>query len=138
MNQFRLEPVVITGVGVLACNGIGREAFWNALENGRSGRGMIDRVDTEKFPCKIGGQLWDFDPRDFISSGTIKRWHRAVHQSVAAARLALDDAAFEAAGYRPDRVPVGIGTSVGSPDHAEGGSRQGHERHGRGNGDKWG
>lgn len=130
MNQFRLEPVVITGVGVLACNGIGREAFWNALENGRSGIGMIDRFDTEKFPCKIGGQLWDFDPRDFISSGTIKRWHRAVHQSVAAARLALDDAAFEAAGYRPERVAVGIGTSVGSPDETYEGYREVYESQG--------
>ena len=56
MKPFCLEPIVVTGMGVLACNGIGREAFWDALKNGESGIGPIDRFDTENFPCKIGGQ----------------------------------------------------------------------------------
>ncbi len=116
MGSYTLEPVVVTGVGVLACNGIGRQAFWDALQNGASGIGMIDRFDTSNFPCKIGGQLWDFNPHDFVSKSTIKRWHRAVHQSVAAARLALEDAAFDSGTYASERIAVAIGTSVGSPD----------------------
>lgn len=130
MKPFCLEPVVITGIGVLACNGIGREAFWEALKNGESGIGFIDRFDTEKFPCKIGGQLWDFDPLDFVNKATVRRWHRAVHQSVAATRLAMDDSDFEKAGYDPERVAVGIGTSVGSPDETYAGYREVYETQG--------
>ncbi len=65
MNRA-LEPVVVTGIGVLACNGIGREAYWDALANGRSGIRTIDRFDPEPFPCRIAGQLWDFNPEDFM------------------------------------------------------------------------
>lgn len=111
-----LEPVVVTGIGVLACNGIGREAFWDALANGRSGIRTIDRFDPEPFPCRIAGQLWDFDPEDFMRKGEVKRWHSHVHQAIASSQLAMDDAEFEAAHYTPERVAVGFGTSVGTPD----------------------
>lgn len=116
MNPLNPQPVVITGVGVLACNGLGREAFWDALEQGRSGIGYIDRFDTSEMPCHIGGQLWDFDPHDFLSKANVKRWHRVVHQSVAATRFAIDDAGFDPCPYAAERVAVGIGTSVGNLD----------------------
>lgn len=107
---------VITGIGVLACNGMGREAFWDALEQGKSGIRRLDRFDTGDFPCKIAGQLWDFDPNQFISKADIKRWNRTVHQAVAASKMAVDDCDFTSANYDANRVAVGIGTSIGSPD----------------------
>jgi 3-oxoacyl-[acyl-carrier-protein] synthase II len=110
------RPAVVTGIGVLACNGIGRGAFWDALANGRSGIRFIDRFDTSDMPCHIAGQLWDFNPLDFISKANHKRWHRAVHQSIAAAKLAVSDAEFDPCPYDHDRIAVGIGTSVGNPD----------------------
>ncbi len=116
MRPVTPQPAVITGIGVLACNGIGREAFWGALEAGRSGIRFIDRFDTSEMPCHIAGQLWDFNPLDFISKANHKRWHRAVHQSIAAAKLAIDDAGFEPCPYTNERVAVGVGTSVGNPD----------------------
>jgi len=111
-----VDRIVITGAGILACNGIGLPAFWDSLERGKSGIGLITRFDTSPFPCHIGGQLWDFNPEDFLSKADIKRWHSHVHQSVACARLAYDDAEFAKAGYAPERVAVGFGTSVGAPD----------------------
>lgn len=116
MRPHSPRPAVITGIGVLACNGTGREAFWTALEQGKSGIRFIDRFDTSDMPCHIAGQLWDFNPADFISKANLKRWHRAVHQSIAAAKLAIEDAAFDPCPYESDRVAVGIGTSVGNPD----------------------
>ncbi len=111
-----LNPVVATGAGVLACNGIGREAFWRALREGKSGINTVDRFDVEPYPCKIAGQLWDFDPNDFLVRSDVKRWHRATHQALAAAQLAVDDAGLTTAGYEPERIAVGVGTSVGSLD----------------------
>ncbi|MEK7795695.1 MAG: beta-ketoacyl synthase N-terminal-like domain-containing protein, partial [Candidatus Hydrogenedentota bacterium] len=112
------DRTLITGVGVLACNGIGREAFWDALVNGKSGIGIINRFDPEEFPCKIAGQLWDFNPDDWLKKADVKRWHRPVHQALAAAEMAVKDAELETAGYAPERIAVGIGTSVGSLDES--------------------
>ncbi len=110
--------VAITGAGVLASNGLGRRAYWSALEAGESGVRHLDRFDPEPFPCRIAGQLWDFDPADFIPRRDVRRWHRHVHQAVAAARLAVDDAELAAAGYEAERIATGFGTSVGSPNEA--------------------
>ena len=108
--------IVITGIGVLAPNGMGRTRFWQALENGESGIRRLDRFDASDIPCRIAGQLWDFDAHDFMSKADVKRWHRVVHQAVAAARFAVDDSEFENSGYDPERVAVGIGTSISSRD----------------------
>ena len=42
--------VVITGIGVLAANGIGKEAFWNSLLAGESGIGPITQFDADDLP----------------------------------------------------------------------------------------
>ncbi|MFP6583938.1 MAG: beta-ketoacyl-[acyl-carrier-protein] synthase family protein [Candidatus Hydrogenedentota bacterium] len=108
--------IVITGIGVLAPNGIGRAEFWDALENGRSGIRLLDRFDPLDLPCRIAGQVWDFDPHQYLSKANVKRWHRVVHQSVAATKLAMEDAQFDDAGYDLERVAVAIGSSVSDRD----------------------
>lgn len=110
--------VVITGLGVLACNGLGREAYWKALEAGQSGIRQLDRFDVSEFPCRIGGQLWDFNPEDFMKRSEVRNWHRHVHQAVACAKLAVEDAELAKARYDGERVAVAIGTSIGSPNEA--------------------
>lgn len=101
---------------MLSSNGLGRETYWNALANGVSGIGPITRFDASQFPCQIGGELKDFNPEDFMPKSQVRNWHRHTHQSVAAARMAIADAEFATAGYDPERIAVGIGTSVGSPN----------------------
>lgn len=110
------KSVVVTGLGVLACNGLGREAFWNAIKEGRSGIRLIDRFDASDLPCRIAGQLWDFNPEDFMRKSEVRNWDRHVHQAVATAKLASDDAELGKANYDPDRVAVAVGTSIGSPN----------------------
>lgn len=111
-----LQPIVITGFGILACNGLGRAAFWDSIKNGRSGIRRIERFDPSEFPCQIGGELWGFNAADFMRRAEVKRWHRHVHQAVASAKLAAEDADLSKAGYDPERIAVGFGTSVGAPD----------------------
>lgn len=115
---MQLEPVVITGLGILASNGIGREAYWDALKAGRSGIRRVERFDVSALPCQIAGQLWDFNPEDYMKKSIVKHWHRHVHQAVAGARLAVQDAALNEAGYAPERIAVSVGTSIGCPDEA--------------------
>ncbi|MCL4692511.1 MAG: beta-ketoacyl-[acyl-carrier-protein] synthase family protein [Candidatus Hydrogenedentes bacterium] len=110
------RTVVITGFGILACNGLGRKAFWNSLREGKSGIRRIERFDPAPFPCQIAGELWGFDAHDYLKKADVKRWHRYVHQAVASAKLAAEDALLAEAGYEPERIAVGFGTSAGAPD----------------------
>lgn len=112
------EAIVITGLGVLSPIGIGREAFWKGLEEGRNGIRRLDRFDASDLPCQIAGQLWDFNPEDFMKKSDVRRWHRHVHQALASARLAVEDADFASADYDSERIAGGFGTSVGSPNEA--------------------
>lgn len=112
------SPIVITGLGVLGCNGIGRASFWDALRTGRSGITPIMRFDASDLPCRIAGQLLGFNPADFMSRTTVKRWFQHVHQAIASARLAVNESELDRAGYDPTRVSVAFGTSVGSPNEA--------------------
>jgi 3-oxoacyl-[acyl-carrier-protein] synthase II len=137
-NPFETTPpkwtpgssVVITGVGVLTCNGLGRKAFWEALQQGKSGIRTIDRFDPSPFPCQIAGQLWDFNPEDFMRKSQVRHWYRHVHQAIASSRLAVEDSEFASAGYDPERVASGFGTSVGSPNEAYGAAQETFETHG--------
>lgn len=112
------DGIVVTGLGVLSCNGLGRKAFWQALQDGRSGIRRLQRFDASEFPCQIAGELWDFHPEDFLKKSDVRHWNRHVHQAVACAQLAVQDAELAAAGYDPERVAVAVGTSIGSPDEA--------------------
>ena len=110
------QSIVITGIGVLACNGIGRQAFWDAIKAGRSGIGPIERFDASNLPCQIAGELRDFNPEDFMPKRIVRTWCRHVHQALACSRLAVDDAELSNAGYSSERIATGIGTSVGGPN----------------------
>ena len=58
--------VVITGLGIVAPNGIGKEEFWNACVKGSSGVSRISSFDVSSFPIKIAGEIKNFDPTPYI------------------------------------------------------------------------
>lgn len=84
--------VVITGIGVVAPNGVGKEAFWDSLYHGRSGVRYITLFDTTGLPTNIAGEVTDFEPTLFMPERFVRERGRASHLGVAAARLALLDA----------------------------------------------
>src|SRR5881227_3968655 len=63
MNSER--RVVITGLGVITPVGNDLETFWKSLVEGKSGIGRIQTFDTANYDCKIGGEVRDFDPKNF-------------------------------------------------------------------------
>src|SRR4051794_1761607 len=63
-----MRRVVVTGVGVVAPNGVGREAFWNACLNGRSGVGPLRTFDGSNHPVKVAAEVHDFDVMPFVPS----------------------------------------------------------------------
>lgn len=92
---MRNRRVVITGLGAVAPNGIGKEAFWQALIEGRSGIGRITRFDPSKYSSQVAGEVKDFDPLKYMSRKEAEGMGRATQFAVAAARMALDDAGLD-------------------------------------------
>lgn len=105
--------VVVTGLGAVTPAGMGVPAFWENLLAGRSGIDRITYFDTTDFPCKVAGEIPEFDPADFMDRKAARRMGRFSQLMVAAAREALDDAAFDPERADRDRVGVLIGNGGG-------------------------
>jgi len=85
--------VGITGLGIMAANGIGLTDFWDTLERGESGIGPITCFDPEGMKCQIAGEVSDFDPEYWIPPEfKPRRMSRGSQFAVTAARLAIEDA----------------------------------------------
>jgi 3-oxoacyl-[acyl-carrier-protein] synthase II len=109
--------VVITGIGVVAPNGIGKQAYWDSLVSGKSGVDWITEFDTDPYPCKVAAKVQDFNPGDFVNPRRAKQWGRFSQFAVAAARLALEDSSLRISQESPDRVLICIGNAMnGSGD----------------------
>jgi 3-oxoacyl-[acyl-carrier-protein] synthase II len=87
--------VAITGIGCLAPNGNGREAFARALAEGVSGVGRISLFDPEGLPATIAGELKGFDPAAHVGAKDIRHVSRAVPMAIAASAEALSDAGID-------------------------------------------
>ena len=103
--------VVITGLGVVAPNGVGKSSFWNALKEGRSGVRKITRFDPSPFPTQFAGEA-DFDPKEFISHKQLKRMDRTSHLAVSAAKMAVEDGNLKIKDENRERIGVIIGTAM--------------------------
>ncbi|MBN1268494.1 MAG: beta-ketoacyl-[acyl-carrier-protein] synthase family protein [Kiritimatiellae bacterium] len=113
--------VAVTGLGVLAANGNGVEAFWRSLVKGQSGIGPITFFDASALPCRIAGEVKNFRPEDYFD-GEFKprRLARFTQLVLAATRMAFDDARLD----RNDLllaapIPIVLGVSTSAVDVIE-------------------
>lgn len=112
--------VVITGLGVVSPVGIGHQDAWNALLTGQSGVSHISHFDPDAFSLevKIAAEVKGFDINNFYSDkrkvgSMLKEMDRVTLFAMAAAKLALEDAAFDIRKTNAERVGTFIGTGVG-------------------------
>jgi len=108
--------VVITGMGVVAPNGIGIDNFWDSLVHGRSGVRKITHFDASSYPSQIAAEVPDFNPTDYMDPKTAKRLGRFAHFALAAAQMAVEDSGINFNREDPYRVGVYIGTAMGGED----------------------
>lgn len=113
--------VVITGIGVLAPNGIGVDAFWESLLAGRSGIGPITLFDASEYKSRIAGEVKNFDPMDYIEAELKpQRWARHTQLAYAATMMALTDSGLDPNDLKlPSPTPVIIGVSTSGIDIIE-------------------
>ena len=104
--------VVITGLGVIAPNGIGKDTFWQNLVAGKSGIDYITAFDPSPYPCHVAGEVRDFDPKAFMTARRAKTMGRFSQFAVAATRLALEDAKVNIDTTLSSSTSIFYGTSI--------------------------
>ncbi len=108
-----MRRVVITGLGPVSPIGNGKETYWKALKEGRNGIAPIKQFDVEGYPVTFGAEADDFDPTRWLDKKEVRRSDRVIHFAVAAADLAVKDAALEVSDVDPYRFGVYIGSGQG-------------------------
>jgi 3-oxoacyl-[acyl-carrier-protein] synthase II len=111
--------VVVTGIGPVTPIGIGKEAFWEGLRTARSAVRRVTRFDPSPFRSHVAAEVDGFDPHLWVDPRRAKRLDRCSLFSLAAARLALDDAGIGLEGEDPDRIGAMMGTALGGVSYAE-------------------
>jgi len=118
MSQTSPRDVVITGIGIFSPLGIGRDAFWSSIADGRTGLKRVELLSYVGTPGCIGGEVSDFNDE------TTKKQHlktlrkslkvmcREIQMGVAAALQAMEDAGLAPGAVAPERIGVGFGANL--------------------------
>lgn len=117
-----MRRAVITGMGVISPNGIGKENFCRAVLAGRSGVKRITRFDASELPVQIAGEVSDFDEHAWLSAYERKNVSRIVPLAIAASTEALTDAGIDPAALSLDEqreIAVIMGSGGGAQDFSE-------------------
>lgn len=116
---IKRRRVVVTGLGVVAANGIGKDRFGDSLVSGESGITRISSSDDCELPCPVIARVKDFDVSRYIDRRNRYRdklMSRVSQFAVASAQMALDDAGIAADNLDPLRTGICYGTTTGKPD----------------------
>jgi len=112
--------VVVTGIGVVAPTGIGKEAFWEGIKNGKNCVDRISSFDPSSLPSQIAAEAKEFDPLDYYESEKeVKRADRSAHLAFAAAFEAIKDSEIKINDGNRKKIGVLIGTGIGGLGYAE-------------------
>jgi len=106
--------IVITGIGCVSPLGHNLAETWAAMKEGRCGIGAITQIDAEPFPCKIAGEVRDFDSTPFFNAPKdARRSDRFIEFAVAASRMASDQAGLTDGSFDPTRIGTMVGSGIG-------------------------
>jgi len=118
---MRDDRIVISGLGALSPNGVGREHYFAALAAGRSGVRNITQFDASSLPCRVAGEV-DFDLTSWIDAKNLKHVGRVVPMAIAATDEALRDAKLDPAAMTLEErrnIGVMLGSGGGAIEFSE-------------------
>ena len=115
-----MERVVITGMGLVTPVGLGTEATWQSLTQGKSGVGPITQFEANsEYPTRIAAEVKDFDPSLYVEKKKLKELTRFIPFSLAATKMAIADAQLELSDEEREGVGVYIGVGLGGLENLE-------------------
>jgi len=105
------DDVVITGMGVVSPIGIGLDAFWASLREGRSGVRTLDQFAECR--VKFGGEVQDFDPKRYVKPRkSLKVMCREIQLAYAACAMAIEHAGLDIQAGERNRLGVVLGSEM--------------------------
>ena len=105
MEKMNNDKIVITGMGAVTPIGIGVDAYWNALVEGRTGVAEITSFDTTDLPVKIAAMVKDFNAADYMDRKLAREMEPFMQYGFVSADEALRDGSDH-------RVDAGSGTAA--------------------------
>lgn len=117
-----VRRVVVTGIGAVSPNGVGREAFWRATREGMSGVRRIGRFDPSGLSVQIAGEVPGLDVEAWVEAKDLPHVSRTVPLALAAAGEAIQDAGLDPPRMSRDglrRVSVMLGTGGAAQEFSE-------------------
>ncbi|MEV8623622.1 ketosynthase chain-length factor [Streptomyces sp. NPDC051079] len=112
MSSHGPRRAVVTGIGVIAPNGLSAEAYWKAVREGVGALDRITREGCEHLPLKVAGEVRGFEASSLIEERFVVQTDRFSHYAMAAASMALDDAGLGDDPAEP--FDIGVVTAAGS------------------------
>ncbi|WP_406176247.1 ketosynthase chain-length factor [Streptomyces sp. NBC_00996] len=113
MSTQRPPRAAITGIGVIAPNGLRVDAYWKSVKEGLGVLDRITREGCEHLPLRVAGEVRAFDAAALIEERFLVQTDRFSHFAMAAAALSLDDAGL-ANGDPAEPYDIGVVTAAGS------------------------
>jgi len=107
------QRIVITGVGVVAPNGSGRDNFWKALETGQSGIARIQSFDPSKLTAQIAGEVDNADIQPWIDEKRARRIDRNTQLALVASHQAIQDSGLNLSAGLNENMGIVLGTAAG-------------------------
>ena len=111
--------VVVTGIGLVCCCGIGTEEVWRSLLAGKSGIGRVTAFDIAAFDCQIAGEIKNFEPLNWVEKKELKKMARFIQVAMAASDFAVRMAGLEVTPDIANATGVYIGSGIGGFDVIE-------------------
>src|SRR3990172_1469078 len=102
--MYNRVRVAVTGMGAVTPLGTSVKEFWEGLVAGRSGVRPITLCDPSPYPCRIAGEIPNFDPGKYINPREARRMARFSQISVAAAYMAVEDSGLNLGQEDQERV----------------------------------
>lgn len=113
------EPVVATGLGVVAPNGIGTDVYWSAVLDGKSGIDRITRFDPSGYDVTLAGEIHGFEATDYLPGKLIAQTDRMTHFALAATAMALEDAGADPAEFPEYEMAVVTANAAGGAEFGQ-------------------
>ena len=111
-SHIKKNRVVVTGLGIITPIGIGVDAFWESIINGKSGISMISRFNVEGYPTKIAGEVKNFSPKEYMPEELTNNLSRYSQLGLAAVQMAVKDARLDFSRVDTSKVAVSIGVGA--------------------------
>lgn len=112
MRKYK-KTIVITGFGVVSPIGTGKDAFTEALLQGKSGTGRVTQFDASEYSSQVDGEVKDFVPEKYLDKKKIRHMDRFAQFAVGSADMAIKDSGLDLEVEDKSRIGVIVGSGIG-------------------------